>query len=136
MPEMLANLLASAPVPPQALDEAVSAGLPAFAVRELVEDGWLTWDDADALIASKRTLNRRLGDHAALTPDESDRLARLIELFGNTRRVFGDPAKAKRWLARPWGEWGDRPRIRVAGTGAGLAAVREALAQIEWGMFA
>jgi putative toxin-antitoxin system antitoxin component (TIGR02293 family) len=36
-----------------------------------------------------------------LTPDQSDRLSRLLRIIEETEATFGDRAKAHTWLRRP-----------------------------------
>jgi putative toxin-antitoxin system antitoxin component (TIGR02293 family) len=64
---------------------------------EALADGRITAAEVDRLALSRKTLARRriLG---SLTPDQSDRLLRIIE---ETEAMFGDRAEAHTWLRRP-----------------------------------
>jgi putative toxin-antitoxin system antitoxin component (TIGR02293 family) len=74
---------------------------------------------------------------------ESDRLDSDAETRGRIDRVrhraeqvFGDAAKAKRWLGKPSRGLGGRTPLQLAETGEGAAAVEAELVRIEHGVYA
>jgi len=78
----------------------VRQGLPLSVLDEALADGRLTAGELDRLALSRKTLahRRTLG---SLTPDQSDRLLRLLRIIEETETTFGDRAKAHDWLRRP-----------------------------------
>ncbi len=78
----------------------VRQGLPLSLLDEALADGRLTAAELDRLALSRKTLahRRTLG---SLTPDQSDRLLRLLRVIEETEVTFGDRAKAHTWLRRP-----------------------------------
>jgi putative toxin-antitoxin system antitoxin component (TIGR02293 family) len=62
--------------------------------------GKLSLAELDRLVIPRKTLAHRriLG---SLTPDQSDRLGRLLRTIGKAEATFGDDAKAHAWLRRP-----------------------------------
>jgi putative toxin-antitoxin system antitoxin component (TIGR02293 family) len=78
----------------------VRQGLPLSLLDEALADGRLTAAELDRLALSRKTLahRRTLG---SLTPDQSDRLLRLLRIIEETEITFGDRAKAHAWLRHP-----------------------------------
>src|ERR1043165_8441000 len=58
-------------------------------------------DEIFALVVPKRTLARRKAANEPLTVEETDKALRLERIAEQARRIFGDPAKAWRWLREP-----------------------------------
>jgi putative toxin-antitoxin system antitoxin component (TIGR02293 family) len=69
-------------------------------VDRVLEDGKLSPAELDRLVLPRKTLSHRriLG---SLTPDQSDRLSRVLRIIDNAYETFGDPTKANAWLRRP-----------------------------------
>jgi putative toxin-antitoxin system antitoxin component (TIGR02293 family) len=61
--------------------------------------GKISLVELDRLVLPRKTLAHRriLG---SLTPDQSDRLSRVLRLIDEAETTFGDPAKAHAWLRR------------------------------------
>ena len=78
----------------------VREGLPLSVVDEALADGRISAAELDRLALSRKTLahRRSLG---SLTPDQSDRLSRLLRVIEETETTFGDRTKAHEWLRRP-----------------------------------
>jgi len=78
----------------------VREGLSLAVIDKALEDGKITLAELDRLALSRKTLahRRSLG---SLTPDQSDRLSRLLRIIEETESTFGDAAKAHAWLRRP-----------------------------------
>ena len=78
----------------------VREGLPVEAVDNVLASGRLTAVELDRLALPRKTLaHRRL--LGRLTPEQSDRLARLLRMIEEAEATFGDAAKAHAWLRRP-----------------------------------
>ena len=78
----------------------VRDGLPIKVVDQVLADGRLTASELDRLALPRKTLAHRriLG---TLTPEQSDRLSRLLRMIEDTEATFGDRKKAHVWLRRP-----------------------------------
>jgi putative toxin-antitoxin system antitoxin component (TIGR02293 family) len=78
----------------------VREGLPVQAVDDVLASGRLTLAELDRLALPRKTLahRRTIG---RLTPEQSDRLARILRLIEEAEITFGDQHKAHDWLRRP-----------------------------------
>ncbi len=78
----------------------VREGLPLSVIDQAIADGRITAAELDRLALSRKTLAHRriLG---SLTPDQSDRLSRLLRTIEDAEATFGDRVKAHTWLRRP-----------------------------------
>jgi putative toxin-antitoxin system antitoxin component (TIGR02293 family) len=74
-------------------------GFPLEVVDRAVAAGKISLAELDRLVLPRKTLAHRriLG---ALTPEQSDRLSRVLRLIEEAETTFGDPAKAHAWLRR------------------------------------
>lgn len=84
----------------QEIHERIEAGFPASTVKALINLGAIDPITRDRILPF-RTLKRRLVNDQLLTLNESNRLFRVIHIIAMAEALFGDPAKAKRWLAKP-----------------------------------
>jgi putative toxin-antitoxin system antitoxin component (TIGR02293 family) len=89
-----------------------------------------------ALVVPKRTLARRLAKREPLTIDETDKALRLERVATLADRVFGNPAKAHRWLRQPKNMLNGATPVEFLASETGARKVEEMLYQIEHGMFA
>src|SRR5690348_13730229 len=76
----------------------VREGLPAAALEFLLEQDWLAATDLYRLVGSPRTLQRKRAGRAVLSPEESDRLARVARVIVRAEDALGDREKARQWL--------------------------------------
>jgi putative toxin-antitoxin system antitoxin component (TIGR02293 family) len=69
-------------------------------VDRALDDGKLSPTELDRLVLPRKTLSHRriLG---SLTPDQSDRLSRVLRMIAEAEATFGDLGKAHTWLRRP-----------------------------------
>jgi putative toxin-antitoxin system antitoxin component (TIGR02293 family) len=96
-------------------------------------DGKLTLSEIDRLVLPRKTLSHRriLG---SLTPDQSDRLSRVLRMIDLAETMFGDPAKARTWLRRPTPLLdGESPLDRLD-TDFGIRQVEAILGRIDHGL--
>jgi len=116
--------------------ESVRQGLPVSLVDEVVVEGRLTAAELDRLAIPRKTLAHRR-TQGRLSPDQSDRLMRILRVIGAAERAFGDDAaKAHRWLRRPTEPLGGRAPLDLLDTDAGSRAVEALLGRIEHGIAA
>jgi putative toxin-antitoxin system antitoxin component (TIGR02293 family) len=89
--------------PPRGVSEGVLLPLRQGFALDVVDDalanGKLSLAELDRLVLPRKTLSHRriLG---SLTPDQSDRLSRVLRMIAEAEATFGDPAKAHTWLRR------------------------------------
>ena len=88
------------------------------------------------LVVPKRTLARRLAANDLLTIEETDKALRLERVAALAERVFGDPAKAHRWLRKPKDRLGGDTPMAFLASESGARILEEMLLQIQHGMFA
>lgn len=81
------------------------------------------------------TFHRRQQSDENLTPAESDRVLRISRVAQDAERVFGDAAKASRWLKSENRILGAVP-LALLGTDAGAKEVEMELGRIDHGIFA
>lgn len=118
----LANAQASKPAGVGILDELAGHG---FSEPELNE-----------FVVPRRTLARRRRAGGTLSPEESDRAVRLARITAMAERIFGDDAKAHRWLRKPSPMLEGSVPLALLQSETGAHLVEQALYRIEYGMFA
>jgi len=89
-----------------------------------------------ALVVPKRTLARRRARNEPLTVEETDKALRLKRIAVQAERVFGDPAKAHRWLRKPKRALNGETPVAFLASEAGARTVEEMLVRIDHGMAA
>ncbi|HEV2645015.1 MAG TPA: antitoxin Xre/MbcA/ParS toxin-binding domain-containing protein [Acidobacteriaceae bacterium] len=109
--------------------------LPLTSVESLSSSG-LTDEEIYTYILPRRTLVHRKSKHQPLTHDESDRAVRIARITSLAEEVFGDDAKAGRWLRKVKERFAGRTPMEVSRTEAGARLVEEMLLQLDYGIFA
>lgn len=117
--------------------ERLERGLPPAAVQSLRNQAGLTEEETYALIAPRRTLERREGERQMLSPEEADKTVRVARVTARAQGVFGGkPGYAGEWLRTPLEAIGGRTPLQALVSESGARAVEEHLIAIEHGMFA
>jgi putative toxin-antitoxin system antitoxin component (TIGR02293 family) len=114
----------------------IAKGIPTSLLGEVVERGILSRDEITRLILPRRTLahRKRRGEH--LSPDESDRLARVLHLHRIALETFdGDAEKVSTWLRTPNRAISGEIPLDLIVTSPGARLVEDALVRIEHGVF-
>jgi len=88
------------------------------------------------LVIPKRTLARRRAGNELLTVEETDKAMRLKRIAIHAERVFGEPAKAYRWLRKPKRALNGETPVAFLASEAGARTVEGMLYRIEHGMAA
>jgi len=101
---------------------------------ELMAHGF-TSEELFDLVVPRRTLGRRR-QAGQLSPEESDRAVRLARITAHAERVFGDPAKAHRWLRKPSPMIEGSVPLALLRSETGAHVVEKTLHRIDYGMFA
>ncbi len=112
-----------------------AARVEASAVADLSRYGY-SEDEVFALVVPKRTLARRKAANEPLTIEETDKALRLERIAVQEERLFGDPAKAHRWLRKAKRELKGETPLAYLASDAGARTVEEMLFRIEHGIFA
>lgn len=131
----LASLPAAAEVGDMRLISAVRQGLAVREIDDLLASGRLSAAELDRLALPRKTLNHRRG-LGRLSPEQSDRLVRLLRTIGMAEDTFGEPAKAHRWLRLPTRALAGNAPIDLLDTEVGARQVETLLGRIAHGIAA
>ncbi len=113
----------------------VEERLPLLSIESLTSHG-LSDEEIYTYIVPRRTLVHRKSKREPLTHDESDRAVRIARITSLAEEVFGDDAKAGRWLRKNKERFDGRTPLEVSRTEAGARLVEEMLLQLDYGIFA
>lgn len=113
----------------------VDARLPLSVVESLSSHG-MSDEEIYSFILPRRTLVHRKSRREALTHDESDRAVRIARMTSLAEEVFGDDAKAGRWLRKTKTRFEGRSPLEMLRTEAGARLVEEMLLQLDYGFAA
>ena len=114
------------------IHDSIVHGFPATRLIQLCEQGDVTPIERDQIIPL-RTIKTRLSKGQTLSIDESDRLFRAAHIFAMAYTIFGDRAKAKRWLSKPKERFNGHSPMDMLSTLQGTRQVEEMLLQIAEG---
>ena len=131
----VASLPAAAEVGDMRLISAVRQGLAVREIDDLLASGRLSAAELDRLALPRKTLNHRRG-LGRLSPEQSDRLVRLLRTIGLAEDTFGEPAKAHRWLRLPTAALAGNAPIDLLDTEVGARQVETLLGRIAHGIAA
>ena len=113
----------------------IEAGLPTETVEAAVAQGVLSWSEIERHVLPRRTFSHRKARSQPLTPDESDRLLRLLRVIARAEDTFQDEEKARRWLRKPNRALdGDVP-LGMLRTESGARLVEQVLERIAYGVY-
>jgi putative toxin-antitoxin system antitoxin component (TIGR02293 family) len=103
------------------------------AVLSHVQRAGFSKQEIEQLIIPARTLRHRKTKREPLSVEESDRVVRLARIQATAEDVFGDFAKANRWLRESLGILDGKSPLEVARTESGARLIEQILAKIDWG---
>jgi putative toxin-antitoxin system antitoxin component (TIGR02293 family) len=109
--------------------------LPLASVESLSGHG-MSDEEIYSLIVPRRTLVHRKTRHESLTHEESDRAVRIARITSLAEEVFGDDAKAARWLRKAKTRFEGRAPLELLRTEAASRLVEEMLLQLDYGFAA
>jgi putative toxin-antitoxin system antitoxin component (TIGR02293 family) len=116
----------------------VREGLPAAALdhvlAELTPDAG-TQAEVYSVVGRARTLQRKRAARQPLSPDESDRLARLARILVRAEETFGNADKARRWLGSANRALDGIKPLTLLDSDAGSLVVEQILGRIEHGVY-
>jgi putative toxin-antitoxin system antitoxin component (TIGR02293 family) len=117
------------------LERIVEERLPLTSIESFAGNG-LSEDEIYSFILPRRTLSHRRSRGEFLTHEESDRAVRLARVISLAEEVFGEDARAGRWLRKPKLRFSGRTPIELLRTDAGARLVEEMLFQLDYGFAA
>jgi len=101
-------------------------------LSHLVRAGFSKQEIHDFIIPA-RTWRHRQANKEPLTVEESDRVVRLARIQALAEDVFGDDAKANRWLREKLGLLDGKSPLELVQTESGARVIEQLLAKIDWG---
>ena len=114
----------------------VRDGLPVAALEAVTRELELTVDPtADLLGLARRTIARRKQTDTPLDSLQSERVLRAATALAHAADVLGSTEKARRWMLEENRGLGGAKPLSLLDTDIGAAAVNDALARIEYGVF-
>lgn len=116
--------------------QTVESGVSVATMADFVAASGLRFTDIYDVVIPARTLKHRKARRESLSPDESDKLARLIRVYDHAVRVLGTQEKALHWLNKSLKRFAGRSPIQMLRTEFGARMVEEMLGQIDYGLFA
>jgi putative toxin-antitoxin system antitoxin component (TIGR02293 family) len=117
------------------LARVVEQRLPVSSVAALCSHG-VSEAEVYQLVVPRRTLVHRKTRKEALTPEESDKAVRIARITSMAEEIFGDDAKAGRWLRKAKVRFQQRSPLEMLMTEAGARLVEEMLLQLDYGLTA
>lgn len=117
------------------LSRLVDERLPLTSVESLSSHG-MSDEEIYSFIIPRRTLVHRKTRRESLTHEESDRAVRIARASSLAEEVFGDDAKASRWLRKAKTRFEGRSPLEMLRTEAGARLVEEMLLQLDYGFAA
>jgi len=112
----------------------VHSGIGLKAIDTLKSEGLATREIT--VIIEPRTLSHRRTNRQNLSPEESERAARVVRMLTLAERVFGSHDKALAWLRKPQKRLSGESPMSLLSSETGGRIVEETLIQIDEGYFA
>jgi putative toxin-antitoxin system antitoxin component (TIGR02293 family) len=111
----------------------IEEGLPRRVIAAFKRFSGLSDNDLSAVIP-RRTLTS-LKATRRLSPEQSDKFARMAGVVAHAQRVFGDPQAALEWLRAPSPALDRESPLRMLRTASGTTLVDSVLTRIEFGVY-
>jgi putative toxin-antitoxin system antitoxin component (TIGR02293 family) len=115
--------------------DAVEDGLPTEALERVMANSGLSWSEIGELVIPRRTFSHRKEQGQSLTPEESDRLVRLLRVMAKARETLQNVEKAERWLRSSNRALGGRTPLETLQTESGARLVENVLGRIAHGVY-
>lgn len=114
---------------------AIQRGLPTRAVEEVLRSGLFEPSEVYELVVARRTLAHRKEKRQPLSPEQSDRLTRVVRVADLAEDALGNRQKAARWLRKPNRSIQGKRPIDLLKSDIGARMVERALGRIEHGVY-
>lgn len=113
----------------------IEKGLPLRVVDIVLESGLLQPSELYTLVVPRRTLAHRKDRQHTLSPDQSDRLARVVRAITRAEEALGDVEKATRWMRQENRALSGKRPLDLLASDAGTRMVERVLGRIEHGVY-
>jgi putative toxin-antitoxin system antitoxin component (TIGR02293 family) len=117
------------------LADLIHDGFPVGSVDAVLGSGLLQPDELYDLVVPRRTLAHRKEKQGTLSPDQSDRLARVVRMLTRAEEALGERDKATRWMRKENRSLGGKRPIDLLESDAGTRMVERILGRIEHGVY-
>ena len=117
------------------LIEATRRGLPIAEIEQVLMSGQLSLTEIDRVVLPRKTLSHRR-EIGHLTPEQSDRLVRVVQVISAAEHTFGSREKASLWLRRSTRALGGDAPLTLLDTNEGTREVEDLLHRIDHGLAA
>jgi putative toxin-antitoxin system antitoxin component (TIGR02293 family) len=115
------------------LDEAIAEGLPSGSLTALMQAADLSANDLAPIIPTRTLMAAKSRER--LTPEQSDRLARLARLLSLAEETLGSKEKARAWMDRPNRALGGKRPLELARRSSGSLLVEQVLGRLAYGVY-
>jgi putative toxin-antitoxin system antitoxin component (TIGR02293 family) len=115
------------------LDAAIADGLPSGSLAALMREANLSARDLAPIMPPRTQMASKARER--LTPEQSDRLARLARLFSLAEEALGSSDKARSWMNRPNRALGGKRPLELARRSSGSLLVEQVLGRINHGVY-
>lgn len=117
------------------LAETIHDGLPVGAVDAVVASGLVATSEIYSLVVPRRTLAHRREKQGTLSPDQSDRLARVVRIIARAEEALEGRERATSWMRKGNRALGGRRPIDLLESDVGTRMVERILGRIEHGVY-
>ena len=118
------------------LARAIRAGIPPRAVDRVLDAGLLQPAELYALVIPRRTLAHRKEKRQPLTPEESDRLTRVVRVLARAEEALASGEKAAHWVRTANRALSGHRPLDLLASDVGARMVERVLGRVEHGVFA
>jgi putative toxin-antitoxin system antitoxin component (TIGR02293 family) len=101
----------------------------------LLKQKGLTFSEISEIVINPRTLKHRKARGEHLSHEETDRMVRVARIVALAENIFGNHAKALRWLRTADDRIGGRNPLSMLQTDAGGRLIESMLWQIDEGVY-
>ncbi|QXI31539.1 DUF2384 domain-containing protein [Pseudomonas vanderleydeniana] len=117
-----------------AIHSLIEAGFSIACMHALCERGIILPAEQEGVISGK-TLLVRGKENPSLSPDESDRLFRIVHIIAMSEAIFGDHEKARRWLSKPKTQLNGRSPRELLWSCPGAYQIEQMLIRLAEGLY-
>ena len=117
------------------LADIIHDGLPYRTLDFVLSTDLVELKEIHDLVAPRRTLAHRKEKQGTLSPEQSDRLARVVRMMGRAEDALGSREKGQRWMGTPNRALGGKRPIERLESDVGSRMVERILGRIEHGVY-
>lgn len=111
----------------------IKQGLPYDVISAVEKQGIIDRSELNEFVPNRTLARRKIEDR--LSPEESEKLARLIRIHELAVEVFGNKEKARKWLRTSNRAMSGHEPLQLTHTEFGARIVETVLGRIEHGLF-